>query len=353
MAGGSGGDGGCFLGICDAGNWLKDQVNAIVSDFLKDLVSDATSAVASFFESLNFITRTPKELSYQEDYVVRFEGAMRALSYGLLAVVGMVAGFNLLWRPALGMSVPGATQILPRLVLGAILITTAHDWTRLAIDVNNAACDLVVGGTLPSTLTELAWSSMEPMLLLAFLVRAVLLVLLVLQLLMRLALVDILLVLAPLAALLWILPQTQGWASLWAQRFVSAVFAQFVQMLALSIGISLVTGLPTDGAAALIQPLLGIAVLAVGLKIPSSDRRRAGRWQRGRHRRQRRHGRRGRDGHQGRGRAGPAWRRCSGRSRCVDRIGRADSGSGSDVTADVGGCGRRSRRSRRRRCRCR
>ena len=150
---------------------------------------------------------------------------------------------------------------------------------------------------------------------------AVLLVLLVLQLLMRLALVDILLVLAPLAALLWILPQTQGWASLWAQRFVSAVFAQFVQMLALSIGISLVTGLPTDGAAALIQPLLGIAVLAVGLKIPSliggglaggnvvgtvtsaatgaavgmGTRAVAG--------------------------TGPAWRTCSGSGRCVDRTG--------------------------------
>jgi hypothetical protein len=270
-AGGSGHDGGgagCFLGICDPGSWLQGVVNTIVGKFLTDLVSGITSAVASFFESLNFITRTPRELSYEQDSVVKYEGAMRAVSYGLLAVVGMVTGFNLLWRPALGMSVPGATQILPRLVLGGILISTAHDWTRLAIDVNNAACDLVVSGTLPSTLTELVWSSMAPMLLLAFLVRAVLLVLLVLQLLMRLALVDILLVLAPLAALLWILPQTQGWASLWAQRFVSTVFAQFVQMLALSLGINLVTGLPTGGAAALIQPLLGIAVLAVGLKIP-------------------------------------------------------------------------------------
>jgi hypothetical protein len=106
------------------------------------------------------------------------------------------------------------------------------------------------------------------MMLLAFLIRAVLLVLLVLQLLMRLALVDILLVLAPLGAVLWILPQTQGWASLWAQRFTSTVFAQFVQMLALSLGLDLLTKLPTNGAAALIQPLLGIAVLAVGLKIP-------------------------------------------------------------------------------------
>ena len=109
---------------------------------------------------------------------------------------------------------------------------------------------------------------MQPMLLLAFLIRAVLLVLLVLQLLMRLALLDILLVLAPLAAALWILPQTQAWASLWGRLFVGTAFGQFVQMLALSLGLDLLTKLPTNGAAALLQPLLGIAVLAVGLKIP-------------------------------------------------------------------------------------
>jgi hypothetical protein len=94
----------------------------------------------------------------------------------------------------------------------------------------------------------------------------VLLVLLVLQLLMRLALVDILLVLAPVAAA--VDPaQTQAWASLWAQRFVGTVFVRFAQMLALSLGLDLVTKLPTNGAAALLQPLLGIAILAVGLKI--------------------------------------------------------------------------------------
>jgi hypothetical protein len=50
--------------------------------------------------------------------------------------------------------------------------------------------------------------------------------------------------------------------------FVSTVFAQFAQMLALSLGFTLTTSLPTGGASALFQPLLGIAVLAVGLKIP-------------------------------------------------------------------------------------
>jgi hypothetical protein len=181
----------------------------------------------------------------------------------------MMTGFNLLWRPALNTPAYGATRIVPRLVLGAILINTAGWWTKLAIDVNNAACDVFVARPLPSSVFELAWQDMAPEVLPALLIRAVLLVLLVLQQLMRLALVDALLVLAPLAALLWILPQTQSGASLWAVRFVGTVFAQFVQMLTLSLGFSLATGLPNGGGSGLVQPLLGIAVLAIGLRIPS------------------------------------------------------------------------------------
>ena len=62
----------------DPGSWLQGVVNTIVGKFLTDLVSGVTSAVASFFDSLNFITRTPRELSYEQDYVVKYEGAMRA-----------------------------------------------------------------------------------------------------------------------------------------------------------------------------------------------------------------------------------------------------------------------------------
>jgi hypothetical protein len=77
-----------------------------------------------------------------------------------------------------------------------------------------------------------------------------------------------LLILAPLAALCWILPQTHGWGKLWGTLFVGTVFAQAVQVLALRLGFNLATGMPPATGAGLIQPLLGIAVLAVVLKIP-------------------------------------------------------------------------------------
>jgi len=91
---------------------------------------------------------------------------------------------------------------------------------------------------------------------------------LAIQQLMRLALVDVLFVLAPLAALLWILPQTQAWGRLWGRLFVGTVFAQAVQVLALRLGFNLATGLTTVNGAGLLQALLGIAILALVLKIP-------------------------------------------------------------------------------------
>jgi hypothetical protein len=93
---------------------------------------------------------------------------------------------------------------------------------------------------------------------------------------MRLALVDVLLILAPLAALLWILPQSQAWGRLWGTLFVGTVFAQCVQVLTLRLGFDLATAMPPATAAGLVQPLLGIAVLALALKIPGLMRGGAG-----------------------------------------------------------------------------
>jgi hypothetical protein len=50
--------------------------------------------------------------------------------------------------------------------------------------------------------------------LLMLLVATIMTILLLIQQLMRLALVDVLLILAPLAAVLWILPQSQAWGRL-------------------------------------------------------------------------------------------------------------------------------------------
>jgi Conjugal transfer protein TrbL len=264
---GSGQGGGCLFGICDAGTWLQDIVGRITSGFLGGLIEGIGGAVTAFPDDTNFIIHTPAALSYRNDQVQQFQSASRLVANGLLAVVALVGGFNVMVRPYLGSTYHSAMELVPRLLLGVILINGASFWGRLAIDVNNALCGAFGGGP-PPTINDTVWRSMAPAGLLVVLIYVVMGLLLVLQQLMRLALVDVLLATAPLAAICWILPQTHGWARLWGSLFVGTVFAQFVQVLALRLGFNLATGFPPGTAAGLIQPLLGIAVLALVLKIP-------------------------------------------------------------------------------------
>ena len=58
----------------------------------------------------------------------------------------------------------------------------------------------------------------------------------IVQMALRLALIDILLALAPIALGLWILPHTAGWGRHWLRLFMTTVFQQAVQLIALALG---------------------------------------------------------------------------------------------------------------------
>ena len=59
---------------------------------------------------------------------------------------------------------------------------------------------------------------------------------LLVQMILRLALIDILLTLAPIALGLWILPHTAGWGKHWLRLFMTAVFQQAIQLIAVALG---------------------------------------------------------------------------------------------------------------------
>ena len=271
--GGGGGDGFCAGGFCiggGAGTWLQDTINHIVRDFLSGLARDLGAAIVGFIGDVNFLTRTPENLSYNNDLVKQLTTATQALADGLLAVVVLVGGYNVMLRPYLGGTYAGALEFVPRLLLGGILVNTAAWWCRLAIDVNNAACGVFGApsiGDLVSGVVRITGDQIAGLLMV--LIVVVMAILLTVQQLMRLALVDVLLILAPLGALLWVVPQTQAWARLWGRLFVGTVFGQTVLVLTLRLGFNLATGPSPLSAAGLLQPLLGIAVLALALKIPS------------------------------------------------------------------------------------
>ena len=135
---------------------------------------------------VDFVLRSPEALTYGNDLVQQFVGASRALANGLLAVVTTVGGFNVMFRPYLGSSYASALELLPRLLLGTVLVNTAHWWAKLAIDVNNALC-AVFGAGPPPTFADMLGRSMVPTELLIGLIYVVMGLLLAVQQLMRLA----------------------------------------------------------------------------------------------------------------------------------------------------------------------
>src|SRR5579859_1797535 len=94
----------CFLGvICqNPATWLQQTITSILTDFLSGLANDFGAAVVGFINQVNFLTRTPENLSYNNDLVKQFATATQVLADGMLAVVVLVSGYNVMLRPYLG-----------------------------------------------------------------------------------------------------------------------------------------------------------------------------------------------------------------------------------------------------------
>lgn len=262
--------GGVGISLPDPRQWAADVFNQVLINLLNGIAGALQAVVGAVLgSSLNFITQTPPVGSYASPTVQSLWNVTRAIADAALLVVAMVGGFNLMARTQSSSPYHDVMELLPRLALGALLANTSLTWGQLAIDANNALCSAVGQASLPE------WSNIDVgtqllVDLIGILIYLVAGLLLLLQMLMRLALVDVLLVISPLALLCWVLPQTQSWARLWTSAFFGTVFTQFVQVLALKLGGSLLTEVtPMAPDAALLSVFLGVAVLALTLKIPS------------------------------------------------------------------------------------
>lgn len=261
----------------DPKTWAADIFSQVLVTFLRSIANGLHALVNGVMgSSLNFITRTPPAGSYDSPTVHTLWNVVRGIADAALVLVALFAGFNVMARQQLGSPYHDAMEVIPRLILGTLLVNTSLSWGQLAIDVNNALCQALGQTSLP------AWQHADSLTqalvnVIATLIYLITSLLLVIQMLMRLALVDVLLITAPIGLLCWILPQTNSWARLWSTTFFSVVFVQFVQVVTLKLGGSLMTDLtPMAADAALLSVFLGIAVLVLTLKIPSLMRHHAG-----------------------------------------------------------------------------
>ncbi|MDO8612264.1 MAG: hypothetical protein Q7R32_05500 [Dehalococcoidia bacterium] len=257
----------------DPRKWAGDILNALLTVIGKALLE----AIRGFVDwalgfgdsSLNFVTRTPAEGTYGSPTVRSLWDFSRALVNVALAIIVMWGGFNVMVKEHTRSPYHEVMELLPRLILAALAANLTLEFARGLIDANNAIAAGVGQVGLPGY--DQASPSQEGIaLIFTALAYGIVAILLVLQMLMRLALIDVLIVLAPVAALLWVLPQTQGWARWWANLFPITVFQQAVQMMVLRLGSALMVELtPGSLSNALLTLLLGIAVCWLTLKVPS------------------------------------------------------------------------------------
>jgi len=257
----------------DPRKWAGDILNAVLTTIGQAMLE----AIRGFVDwalgfgdsSLNFVTRTPAEGSYGSPTVRAMWDFSRALVNVLLAVIIMWGGFNIMVKEHTRSPYHEVMELLPRLILGALAANLTLEFARFLIDANNALSAAVGQVTLPGY--DAATPTQEGVaLIFTALAYGIVAILLVLQMLMRLALIDLLIILAPVAALLWVLPQTQGWARWWANLFPIVVFQQAIQMMVLRLGSALMVELtPGSLSNALLTLLLGIAVCWLTLKVPA------------------------------------------------------------------------------------
>ena len=138
--------------------------------------------------------------------------------------------------------------MVPRLVLGLTAAASSLWWCALVIDVADAvsgfiavSLDVTPGDLLRAPLfallaaVETANTGLAVFIALLYLVFGFFVLYLLVQMILRLALIDILLTLAPIALGLWILPHTAGWGKHWLRLFMTAVFQQAIQLIAVAL----------------------------------------------------------------------------------------------------------------------
>ena len=233
------------------------------------------------------ITGTPPDLTYAH-WLVRDAWLVvwGITSAALMVILGWM-GLSLIMSEHLGRSQAGWREMVPRLVLGLVAAASSLWWCALVIDVADAVSGFIafslnvtpgdaLRSTLHTLLTAVEAGSVGMGLLLAalYLVYGFFVLYVLVQMILRLALIDILLALAPIALGLWILPHTAGWGRHWLRLFMTTVFQQAVQLIALALGFGFLNEFAQIAAFEPVQDLIwkllmSLAFVYMATRVPS------------------------------------------------------------------------------------
>ena len=235
----------------------------------------------------DILTGTPPDLTYAHDLVRQAWMVVWAITSGALVVILGWMGLSFIMAEHLGTRQAGWREMVPRLLLGFVAAASSLWWCALVLDVADAvsgfiavSLDVTAGDMLRSTLrtlmTAVEAGSVGMALLLAvlYLVYGFFVLYVIVQMVLRLALIDILLALAPIALGLWILPHTAGWGRHWLRLFMTTVFQQAIQLIALALGFGFLKEFAAIAAFEPVQDLIwkllmSLAFVYMATRVPS------------------------------------------------------------------------------------
>ena len=224
----------------------------------------------------DILTGTPAHLTYDHEFIRLAWSVVWAITSGaLMAILGWM-GLSFIVQEHLGRHQSGWREMVPRLVLGLTAAASSLWWCALVIDVADAVSGFIAA-ELNVTPGDLLRAPLDPLLIaveaantglavfiaLLYLVFGFFVLYLLVQMILRLALIDILLCLAPIALGLWILPHTAGWGRHWLRLFMTTVFQQAVQLIAVALAFAFLEEFAdiTGGEAA--QDLVWMLLMAI------------------------------------------------------------------------------------------
>lgn len=134
-------------------NWAGDIVNAVFTIVGKALLEAMRGfvdwALGLGGSSLNFVTQTPAEGTYDSPTVRSLWDFSRAIVNAALAVIVMWGGFNVILKEHTRSPYHEAMELLPRVILAALAANLTIEFARLLIDVNNAISAAIGDVNLP------------------------------------------------------------------------------------------------------------------------------------------------------------------------------------------------------------
>ena len=202
--------------------------------------------------------------------IQRFEPKMQVVANAAMVVIALWASYRVMWGQGGVSTQYSARVLLPRLLMGAVLINFAMPLFQMAVSANNTICATIQTLAVHDDLTTFAaeyshnantatWEVITTaalaggygVLAVAYLVRYALLIVLAIT--------------APLAAVFFMLPETQHLAKLWTSHFTANLFMQPAQLFVLSIGMAL----EHDGITP-VHHLFALASLLIVFKVPGA-----------------------------------------------------------------------------------